>query len=112
MAHYSATKTMQLSISRSLAELTKGTSVTVNTILPGSTKTPGVEKFVCDLFPDLSFIEAEKRFMQENRPSSLLERLIEPKEIADLTTFLCSPLASAINGSAIRAEGGLIRSIT
>lgn len=112
MAHYSATKTMQLSLSRSLAELTKGTSVTVNTIMPGSTKTPGVEKFVKDLFPDLSFNEAEKRFMRENRPSSLLERLIEPKEIADLTTFLCSPLASAINGSAIRAEGGLIRSIT
>jgi 3-oxoacyl-[acyl-carrier protein] reductase len=111
MAHYSATKTMQLSISRSLAELTKGTSVTVNTIMPGSTKTPGVEKFVNDLFPDLSCNEAEKRFMQENRPSSLLDRLIEPKEIADLTTFLCSPLASAINGSAIRAEGGLIRSI-
>jgi 3-oxoacyl-[acyl-carrier protein] reductase len=112
MAHYSATKTMQLSISRSLAELTKGTSVTVNTIMPGSTKTPGVEKFVNNLFPDLSFNEAEKRFMQENRPSSLLERLIDPKEIANLTTFLCSHLASAINGAAIRADGGLIRSIT
>ncbi|CDZ78445.1 Putative ketoacyl reductase [Legionella massiliensis] len=111
MAHYSATKTMQLSISRSLAELTKGTEVTVNTILPGPTKTPGVEKFVKDIFPELSFKEAEKRFVKENRPSSLLERLIEPSEIANLTTFLCSPLASAINGAAIRTEGGVIRSI-
>lgn len=111
MAHYSATKTMQLSISRSLAELTKGTSVTVNTIMPGSTKTPGVGKFVNDLFPDLSFQEAEKRFMRENRPTSLLQRLIDPKEIADLTTFVCSPLASAINGAALRVEGRLVRSI-
>src|SRR5438105_1882806 len=73
MAHYSATKSMQLSISRSLAELTKGTAVTVNTVMPGSTKTEGVAKLVQEIFPGMSIEEAEKRFMRENRPSSLIE---------------------------------------
>ena len=111
MAHYAATKTMQLSVSRSLAELTKGTAVTVNTILPGSTKTEGVEKFVQDIFPDEAPEEAERRFMRENRPTSLIERLIEPREIADLVTFVSSPLSSAINGAALRIDGGLVRSV-
>jgi 3-oxoacyl-[acyl-carrier protein] reductase len=111
MAHYAATKTMQLSISRSLAELTKGTAVTVNTILPGSTKTEGVEKFVQDIFPDEAIEEAERRFMRENRPTSLIERLIEPREIADLVTFVSSPLSSAINGAALRIDGGLVRTV-
>ena len=93
MAHYAATKTMQLSISRSLAELTKGTAVTVNTILPGSTKTEGVEKFVQDIFPGVAPDEAERRFMRENRPTSLIERLIEPREIANFVTFVSSPLS-------------------
>jgi 3-oxoacyl-[acyl-carrier protein] reductase len=111
MAHYAATKTMQLSVSRSLAELTKGSAVTVNTVLPGSTKTAGVEKFVQDLFPGEPLERAERRFMQENRPTSLIERLIEPEEIAYLVTFVSSPLASAINGAALRVDGGLVRSI-
>ena len=111
MAHYSATKAMQLSISRSLAELTKGTAVTVNTIMPGSTKTDGVDVFVRNLFPALSGDEAERRFMTENRPTSLLVRLIRPEEIADAVTFVCSPLASAINGAAIRVDGGLVRTM-
>jgi 3-oxoacyl-[acyl-carrier protein] reductase len=111
MAHYSATKTMQLSVSRSLAELTKGTAVTVNTIMPGSTKTPGVTKFVQDIFPSLSLEEAERRFMRENRPTSLIERLIDPKEIANFVTYVSSPLASAINGAALRIDGGLVRSV-
>ena len=63
MAHYSATKTMQLSLSRSLAELTKGTAVTVNTVMPGSTKTEGVAKLVQEIFPGMSLEEAEKRFI-------------------------------------------------
>lgn len=111
MAHYAATKTMQLSISRSLAELTKGTAVTVNTILPGSTKTEGVEKFVKDIFPEESQENAERLFMQENRPTSLIERLIDPREIGDFVTFISSPLASAINGAALRVDGGLVRSV-
>lgn len=111
MAHYSATKTMQLSISRSLAELTKGTAVTVNTVLPGSTKSEGVTKFIGDLFPGLSEQEAESQFMQKNRPTSLIARLIDAREIADAVTFISSPRASAINGAAVRVDGGLVRHI-
>lgn len=111
MAHYSATKTMQLSISRSLAELTKGTNVTVNAILPGSTKTSGVEQFIGEVFPDVDYETAEKRFMNENRPTSLIGRLIFPTEIADLVAFTCSPLASAIDGACLRVDGGIIRSV-
>lgn len=111
MAHYSATKTMQLSISRSLAELTKGTQVTVNTVMPGSTKTEGVAKLVSDIYPDLTPEEAEHKFMRENRPTSLIERLIDPKEIADFVAYVSSPLASAINGAALRVDGGLVRSV-
>lgn len=110
MAHYSATKTMQLSISRSLAELTKGSRVTVNAVLPGSTLTDGVAKFIQDIFPDASLEEAGRRFMAENRPTSLIARLIQPQEIGDFISFLSSPLASAINGAALRVDGGLVRS--
>ena len=113
MAHYSATKTMQLSLSRSLAELTTGTNVTVNTIMPGSTLTEGVETMLNSLYTNeqLTIEEAEKRFMKENRPTSIIQRLIRPEEIANLVTFLSSPLSSAINGSALRIDGGLVRSV-
>lgn len=113
MAHYSATKTMQLSLSRSLAELTKGTNVTVNTIMPGSTLTEGVETMLNSLYPNekLTMEEAELRFMKENRPTSIIQRLIRPEEIAHFVTFLSSPLSSAINGSALRIDGGLVRSV-
>ncbi|CAM2885344.1 SDR family NAD(P)-dependent oxidoreductase [Rariglobus hedericola] len=111
MAHYAATKTMQLSIARSLAELTKGTAVTVNAVLPGSTLTEGVEKFVQDIFPDLAPADAQRKFMQQNRPTSLIERLINPEEIADLVTYVSSARASAINGAALRVDGGLVRSV-
>ena len=107
----SATKTMQLGISRSLAELTKGTKVTVNCVLPGSTKTDGVVKFVQDIFPELPYEEAERRFMSENRPTSLIQRLIDPREVGDLVAFVCSDKASAINGTALRVDGGLVRSV-
>jgi 3-oxoacyl-[acyl-carrier protein] reductase len=110
MAHYSATKTMQLGIARSLAELTKGTRVTVNAVLAGSTRTEGVEKFIGEVFPDLPWDEAERRFMKENRPTSLIARLIDPNEIGNAVAFLCSDRASAINGAPIRADGGLVRS--
>lgn len=109
MAHYSATKTMQLSISRSLAELTKGTAVTVNTIMPGSTRTDNVIKFIQDVFPGVPADEAERRFVIENRGTSLIQRLIDPKEIGDAVAFVCSPLAAAINGAALRVDGGIVR---
>jgi len=111
MPHYAATKTMQLSLSRSLAELTKGTAVTVNTVMPGSTLTEGVATFVQGLFPGVSLEEASRRFIRENRPTSLIERLIQPEEIASFVTFVCSPLASAVNGAALRVDGGLVRSV-
>lgn len=113
MAHYSATKTMQLSLSRSLAELAKGTNVTVNTVMPGSTFTEGVEAWLNTLYPNetMTAEEAEQRFMRENRPTSIIQRLIRPEEIANLVTFLSSPLSSAINGSALRIDGGLVRSV-
>lgn len=111
MAHYSATKSMQLSISRSLAELTAGTSVTVNTVMPGSTLTEGVEAWLKTLYPNetMTTEEAEKRFMAESRPTSIIQRLIRPEEIANFVTFLSSPLSSAINGAALRIDGGLVR---
>lgn len=110
MAHYSATKTMQLGISRALAELTKNTAVTVNAVLPGPTRTDSVEKFMQDVYPELSLAEAETKFMAENRPTSLISRLIKPSEIGDIVTFICSERAAIINGANIRAEGGLVRS--
>jgi 3-oxoacyl-[acyl-carrier protein] reductase len=111
MAHYNATKLMQLSLSRSMAELTKGTNVTVNSVLPGPTRTEGVQKFIQGLFPDLPYEAAERRFMKENRPTSLLARLIRPEELAAAVAFICSPLGSAINGESMRVDGGMIRSV-
>lgn len=111
MAHYSATKTMQLALSRALAELTKNTSVTVNAVLPGPTRTPGVETFIASVFPRLGQADAERQFIAENRPTSLIGRLIDPKEIGAVVAFVCSERASAINGAALRAEGGLVRSV-
>jgi 3-oxoacyl-[acyl-carrier protein] reductase len=111
MTHYSATKTMQLGISRALAELTKNTRVTVNAVLPGSTRTESVEVFMQDVFPGVSLAEAERRFIAENRPTSIIGRLIDPKEIGDAVAFVCSARASAINGAALRFDGGLVRSV-
>lgn len=111
MAAYAATKSMQLSLSRSLAELTKNTGVTVNTILPGSTMTEGVAKMVQELFPGLSAEDAGREFMKRDRPLSIIGRLIKPEEIADLVAFVCSPRASAINGAALRVDGGLVHHI-
>lgn len=111
LPHYSATKTMELSISRNLAELTKGTGVTVNAVLPGSTRTDGVRTFVQNLFPELPYAEAEARFMRESRASSLIARLIDPAEVAATVAFVCSGPASAINGAAVRVDGGIVRSV-
>lgn len=111
LPHYSATKTMELSVSRNLAELTKGSAVTVNAVMPGSTRTAGVKTFVQDLFPDLSYDDAEARYMAENRATSIIGRLIDPGEIADLVAFVCSDRSSAINGAALRADGGIVRTV-
>ncbi|MBB3239735.1 3-oxoacyl-[acyl-carrier protein] reductase [Pseudomonas sp. Tn43] len=111
MAHYSASKATQLSISRSLAELTKGTSVTVNAVLPGPTETESLKGFIESVNPGLTYADAEKKFMTENRPSSLIFRLAKPAEVANVVAFLSSERAAVINGAAIRAEGGTVQTI-
>lgn len=111
MAHYSATKTMQLSLSRNLAELTKGSKVTVNAVLPGPVNTEGVGGFIANVFPELKPEKAHEKFMRENRPTSLIQRLTDPAEIADFVTFIASDRASAVNGAALRVDGGMIRSV-
>ncbi|NYE63179.1 3-oxoacyl-[acyl-carrier protein] reductase [Duganella sp. 1224] len=111
MAHYSASKATQLSISRSLAELTKGTAVTVNAVLPGPTETDSLKSFIQSVNPGLSYAEAERKFMDENRPSSLIYRLAKPAEVASVVGFLASEHAAVINGAAIRAEGGTVPTI-
>jgi 3-oxoacyl-[acyl-carrier protein] reductase len=111
MAHYSASKATQLSIARSLAELTKGTAVTVNSVLPGPTETESLKAFIESVSPDLSYADAERKFMVENRPSSLIYRLAKPAEVANVVAFLASDRAAVINGSSIRAEGGTVQTI-
>lgn len=114
MIHYGMTKTAQLAISRGLAELTKGTNVTVNSILPGPTKSKGVGGFLEDLSKaDNKTVEqVEEDFFKNMRPTSLLQRFASVEEVADTVAYYVSALASATNGAAIRVEGGLIRSIT
>ncbi|MEP6896990.1 MAG: SDR family oxidoreductase [Rhodanobacter sp.] len=112
MIHYGVTKSSQLAVSRGLAELTKGTAVTVNSVLPGPTRSEGIVEFLQNIAtPGASAAEAESEFFARHRTSSLLQRLIEGDEIASLVTYLASPLSAATNGAALRAEGGLLRSI-
>jgi NAD(P)-dependent dehydrogenase (short-subunit alcohol dehydrogenase family) len=113
MIHYGMTKTAQLGVARGLAELTKGTNVTVNTVLPGPTKSRGVGDFVNSLATQekVSFDEMESKFFHDFRPTSLLQRFATTEEVASMVAYLVSPLASATNGAAVRVEGGLIKSI-
>ena len=110
MIHYGMTKSAQIAVARGLAELTAGTGVTVNSVLPGPTRSEGVESFVSALSKGKSFEEFEKEFFQAVRPSSLLKRFETVEEIAAIVAFVCSPLASAINGAAVRADGGVLKS--
>jgi NAD(P)-dependent dehydrogenase (short-subunit alcohol dehydrogenase family) len=113
MIHYGMTKTAQLAISRGLAETTAGTGVTVNTVLPGPTASEGVNEFVDRLAAseNKTKVEFEADFFRSMRPSSLLQRFARPAEVAAMVAFLCSPLSSATNGAAVRADGGVVRSI-
>ncbi|MCD7035257.1 SDR family oxidoreductase [Metabacillus sp. GX 13764] len=113
MIPYSMTKTSLISLSRGLAELTKGTKVTVNAVLPGPTWTEGVENFL------KGAAQAENKdlesytmdYFKENEPSSLIQRFATIEEVASTVAFLASEKASAINGTSQRVEGGIIRSI-
>jgi NAD(P)-dependent dehydrogenase (short-subunit alcohol dehydrogenase family) len=113
MIHYGMTKTAQIAVSRGLAELTKGTNITVNSILPGPTKSKGVGTFIEDLSKvnNISIEEVEKDFFKNMRPTSLIQRFASVEEVADTVAYYVSPLASATNGASIRVEGGLVRSI-
>jgi NAD(P)-dependent dehydrogenase (short-subunit alcohol dehydrogenase family) len=113
MIHYGMTKTAQLAIARGLAETCVGTNVTVNSVLPGPTASEGVSEFVSNLASqqNLTPEEFEKEFFKNARPTSILKRFEEPAEIANVVAFVCSPLASAINGASVRADGGVVRSI-
>jgi NAD(P)-dependent dehydrogenase (short-subunit alcohol dehydrogenase family) len=113
MVHYGVTKTAQLALARGLAEATRGSDVTVNAVLPGPTKSEGVEQFVEGLAAQQkkSADEVERDFFQHARPTSLLQRLEDPAEIGAFVAFVASPLASGINGASLRVDGGVVRSI-
>jgi NAD(P)-dependent dehydrogenase (short-subunit alcohol dehydrogenase family) len=112
MIHYGVSKTALLALSRGFAKDAAGTGVTVNSVIAGPTHTAGVEEFVYQLVDkSLPWDEAQREFMRKHRPQSLLQRLIEPTEIANMVTYLASPLASATTGGALRVDGGYVDSI-
>jgi NAD(P)-dependent dehydrogenase (short-subunit alcohol dehydrogenase family) len=113
MIHYGMTKTAQLAISRGLAELTRGTAVTVNSVLPGPTLSEGVETFIKKVFRQNGLPEeqAVTDFVKRFRPSSLLQRFASVEEVANMVVYVSSKQASATNGAALRVEGGIVRSI-
>jgi NAD(P)-dependent dehydrogenase (short-subunit alcohol dehydrogenase family) len=113
MIHYGVSKTAQLAVSRGLAEMTRGTAVTVNSVLPGPTMSEGVEAFVKDLAKQngQSVEEAASVFVKQFRPTSLLQRFASVEEIANMVVYVSSKEASATNGAALRAEGGIVQTI-
>jgi NAD(P)-dependent dehydrogenase (short-subunit alcohol dehydrogenase family) len=110
MIHYGMTKTAQLALSRGLAETCAGTGVTVNAVLPGPTRSDGVEEFVDKLSGGKSFDEVEHEFFETARPSSLIKRFAQPEEVANLVVYVCSEASSATTGAALRVDGGVVRS--
>lgn len=113
MVHYGMTKTAQVAVARGLAESVAGTGVTVNSVLPGPTASEGAVSFLDNLAKKqgLSAAEMEKEFFKSARPTSLLKRFETPQEIASVVAFVASAQSAAISGAAVRAEGGVIRSI-
>ena len=113
MIHYGMTKTAQLAVSRGLAEMTRGTAVTVNSVLPGPTMSEGVETFVKDLAKQngQSVDEAASQFVKQFRPTSLLQRFATVEEVANMVIYVASKELSATNGAALRVEGGIVQTI-
>ncbi|MFD2037492.1 SDR family NAD(P)-dependent oxidoreductase [Belliella marina] len=113
MIHYGMTKSAMMAIGNGLSKLTKGTEVTVNTILGGPTYSEGVASTVEYLAQsqNLSVEQVKSGIIQQANPHSLLQRFIEPNEIASLVTYLSSPLSLATNGASIRADGGVLRTV-
>lgn len=111
MFHYGMTKTAQLAVSRGLAEYVAGTGITVNSVLPGPTKTTFYERMKKNIEQQGgSVAEMEKQFIENARPSSLIKRFAEVDEVASMVVYLSSPIASAATGAAVRVDGGVIRS--
>jgi NAD(P)-dependent dehydrogenase (short-subunit alcohol dehydrogenase family) len=113
MIHYGMTKTAQLAISRGLAELTRGTQVTVNSVLPGPTRSEGIVDFIRSTVEnkDASEADRETEFFTKMRPLSLIQRLIGAEEVAAMVAYVASPLGAATNGAALRVEGGMVPTI-
>lgn len=113
MIHYGMTKTAQVALARGLAETTRGTAVTVNTVLPGPSRSEGVETFVQQVADQkgLTFAAMEKEFFSEVRPSSLLQRFAMPEEDANMIVYLCGVGAAATNGAALRVDGGVVKAV-
>jgi NAD(P)-dependent dehydrogenase (short-subunit alcohol dehydrogenase family) len=113
MIHYGMTKTAQVAIARGIAESAAGTGVTVNSVLAGPTASEGASEFVENMARQqgITKAEIEKQFFASVRPTSLLKRFETPEEVAAVVAFVASTQAASINGSAVRAEGGVVRSI-
>jgi NAD(P)-dependent dehydrogenase (short-subunit alcohol dehydrogenase family) len=113
MVHYGVTKTAQIALARGIAESVAGTGITVNSVLPGPTRSEGVETFVKQLASSQQIDEAtlEKRFFESARPSSLIKRFLTTDEVANAIVYLCTPAASGTTGTAMRVDGGVVRAI-
>jgi NAD(P)-dependent dehydrogenase (short-subunit alcohol dehydrogenase family) len=109
MVHYGMTKTAQLAVARGIAETCAGTGVTCNSVLPGPTRSDGVDEFVNKLSGGKPFGEFEKEFFKSIRPSSLIKRFETTEEVANMVVYVCSPLSSATNGAALRVDGGVVK---
>ena len=113
MVHYGMTKSAQLAVARGMAQQTKGTGVTVNSVLPGPTRAAAIADFLKSVSanPEGTPEEHEVEFFTQHRSASLLQRMIEPEEVASLVAYVASPLAAATNGASLKVEGGLVTTI-
>jgi NAD(P)-dependent dehydrogenase (short-subunit alcohol dehydrogenase family) len=111
MIHYGMTKAAQIAVARGLAEATAGTGITVNSVLPGPTRSRGVADFVADWAAKSgkSAQTVEDEFFKTARPTSLIKRFATPEEVAAMVTFVASPLSAATNGAALRVDGGVVK---
>jgi NAD(P)-dependent dehydrogenase (short-subunit alcohol dehydrogenase family) len=112
MIHYGLTKAADLALMRGFAQALAASGVTVNAVLPGPTRTEGVDAMFASMGKSADDPKAQRDFIDRGRPSSIIKRLASPQEIATVVAFLCSREASAITGAPVRADGGVVMSIT